>query len=179
MIVYFEKIDENVSLPFYANETDAGMDIISNEDVLIAPGETKVIKTGLKMAIPEGYEIQVRPRSGCSSKTLIRISNAPGTIDAGYRDEIGIIVQNTSKDYYWDDNDNIRRLKMDENNIYTIDDKGNKNGWYKVRKGDRIAQIVLNKIEKAELTPTNDVTKIGINRGGGFGHSGTRKESTV
>ena len=94
--VYVETLREDITLPFYANPYDAGMDVCAAEDVMIKPGETVIIPTGLKFAIPEGYEIQVRPRSGISYRTPLRISNSPGTIDAGYRDELGIIMTNTS-----------------------------------------------------------------------------------
>ena len=74
------EIEEGVWIPEYANENDAGMDIRANEDMDIYPGETKLIHTGIKVAIPTGFELQVRPRSGLSLKTSIRIANAPGTI---------------------------------------------------------------------------------------------------
>ena len=95
--VYVERCRDDVILPTYANKYDAGMDIRSCVDITIKPNETVIVPTGLKFAIPEGYEIQVRPRSGLSYKTPLRISNAPGTIDAGYRDEVGIIVTNISQ----------------------------------------------------------------------------------
>ena len=161
--VYIETCRDNIQLPTYSNIGDAGMDIRAAEDVLIMPGETKIIPTGLKMAIPTGYEIQVRPRSGLSLKTPLRIANSPGTIDSGYRDEIGIIISNTS-------NDN------DESSIYLIDEKRNKNGIYSIKKGDRIAQIVLCKYETIEFEHVEKgiIKTLGINRGGGFGHTGTK-----
>lgn len=170
--IYIQK-NEEILLPFYANETDAGMDVRASEDFLIAPGQTIVVKTGLKIAIPEGFEIQVRPRSGCSLKTPLRVANAPGTVDAGYRDEVGIIITNTSKDYYWDENDNIKKIPNTEEYTFGIDTKGNKDGYYLIKKGDRIAQLVLCKIFKAIPEICEDVSIIGKNRGGGFGHSGT------
>ena len=167
--------DVNVSmLPFYAHETDAGMDIYANEDIIIAPGETKLIHTGLKMAIPEGYEIQVRPRSGLSLKTPLRICNAPGTIDAGYRDEIGIIMQNTSERFYTDGAGEIHVMPDCEKNHYTIDSKDNRKGWYDIKKGDRIAQIVLAQVPKMKLKVVDSVSSIEGNRGGGFGSTGTK-----
>lgn len=161
--VYVETCRENVQLPTYSNIGDAGMDIRAAQDVVIMPGETKIIPTGLKMAIPTGYEIQVRPRSGLSLKTPLRIANTPGTIDSGYRDEIGIIISNYSH-------------LSDESNTYSIDEKGNKNGIYYIKFGDRIAQIVLCKYEmiKFEQVEKGIVKTLGINRGGGFGHTGTR-----
>lgn len=161
--VYIEVCRENVELPKYANEGDAGMDVRAAEDVTVMPGETKVIPTGLKMAIPRGYEIQVRPRSGLSLKTPLRIANAPGTIDSGYRDEIGILITNTSTAY-------------ESMEPYSIDEKGNKNGPYIIRAGDRIAQIVLCKYEKIEFESVDKgyITTLGTNRGGGFGSTGTK-----
>lgn len=136
--VYVEICRENVQLPTYSNIGDAGMDIRAAENVEIMPGETKIIPTGLKVAIPAGYEIQIRPRSGLSLKTPLRIANSPGTIDSGYRDEIGIIISNSS-------------IFSDELNTYSIDEKGNKNGIYSIKFGDRIAQIVLCKYETIEF----------------------------
>src|SRR5674476_622467 len=129
---------DGVKLPFYANPGDAGMDVCAAAEVVIAPGETKIVPTGLKVAIPEGFEIQVRPRSGISFKTPLRIPNSPGTIDSGYRDELGIIMTNTSS--------------IDNNEILTIADKGNISGTYKISKGDRIAQIVLQEVPRMRLT---------------------------
>ncbi len=95
--VYIEICREDAVLPSYAKPGDAGMDVCAAVDRSIKPGETVIIPTGLKLAIPEGYEIQVRPRSGISYKTPLRLSNSPGTIDSGYRDELGILITNTSE----------------------------------------------------------------------------------
>lgn len=92
--VKIEKLDPNATIPTYAHPTDAGADVYALEDVIIEPHSTQLVRTGLKMAIPKGYEVQVRPRSGTSLKTNMRIANAPGTIDSGYRNEVGIIVTN-------------------------------------------------------------------------------------
>lgn len=92
--VKIEKLNPNATIPTYAHPTDAGADVYALEDVAIMPHTTELVRTGLKMAIPRGYEIQVRPRSGMSLKTNMRIANAPGTIDSGYRNEVGIIVTN-------------------------------------------------------------------------------------
>ena len=91
--VKIQLIDGGVA-PRYAHPTDAGADIFANEDVTIEPGETKVVHTGIKVAIPIGYEIQIRPRSGLSLKTNLRVANAPGTIDTDYRGEVGVIMTN-------------------------------------------------------------------------------------
>lgn len=131
-------------LPEYAKTGDAGMDIRSNETICVYPGETRIIKTGLYVAIPKGYELQVRPRSGMSAKTNIRIANAPGTIDSNYRGEIGIIVDNTGNDEYY------------------------------INEGDRIAQLVLNKVPTISWYSVDSIEALGdTNRGaGGFGSTG-------
>ena len=154
-----ETLDDNVSLPFYAHSDDAGMDIRSNEKVLINPGETKVIKTGFKLSIPKGYEVQIRPRSGLSYNTPLIIPNSPGTIDSGYKDEIGVIIRNTSRE---------------GKEIFSVSEKGYKEGIYKISKGDRIAQMILNKIETIEFELASDIEKDKNNRGGGLGHSGVK-----
>ncbi len=94
--IYIEKCRETAIIPEYANVDDAGMDICAAEDLVINPGETAIVPTGLKVAIPEGFELQVRPRSGISLRTKLRLSNSPGTIDSGYRNEVGIILSNIS-----------------------------------------------------------------------------------
>ena len=155
--VNIEKLSDDVQIPQYANEGDAGCDIRSNEDVIIKPLETKIIRTGLKMAICEGYELQIRSRSGISSKTPLRVANAPGTIDSGYRGEIGIIITNTS---------------ISGNEIYDINEKNNRHGIYNIKKGDRIAQIILSQYETIDFILTGDINLIETNRNGGFGSSG-------
>lgn len=129
--------------PSYARPGDAGMDIYAVEDTVIGPGSTVVVRTGLKLAIPEGYEIQIRPRSGLSLKTPLRLANSPGTIDSGYREELGIIMHNTS---------------LQET--------------YTVKKGERVAQMVLQRVPAIEWKQVKSVDGIGTNRGGGFGSSG-------
>ncbi len=161
--VYVEITREDVKLPFYANPYDAGMDVCAAQDIVIKPGQTAIIPTGLKFAIPEEYEIQVRPRSGISLKTPLRLANSPGTIDAGYRDELGIIVNNTSPEgSFSDENDEI----------LTLDSKGNQKGAYIIRKGERVAQLVLAKVPRMNLRIVDSVKDIGANRGGGFGSTG-------
>ena len=142
--VYIEK-GNNIKTPVYASNNDAGVDIRASKKIKIKPNETEIIPTGIKLAIPNGFEIQIRPRSGLSAKTSLRIANSPGTIDSGYRDEIGIIVDNISNE--------------DE---------------FIIEKGDRIAQMVLSKIYKMKFLEIDDVKKKGENRGGGFGHSGIK-----
>jgi dUTP pyrophosphatase len=91
---------ENLDLPSYATEHSAGMDLCAavQGDIVLAPGERKLIPTGLCIALPEGYEAQVRPRSGLALKSGIAVLNSPGTIDADYRGEVQIILANLSGD---------------------------------------------------------------------------------
>lgn len=152
---------EGAVLPTYANDGDAGMDLYSCEDVIVAPGQTVLIPTGLKMAIPYGYEVQIRPRSGISFKTPLRVPNAPGTIDCGYRNEVNVIINNSSV-----------REDASAESPFTLNDKGNKQGTYLIKKGDRIAQMVFAKVEYASLDLVTTVADIGQDRGGGFGSSG-------
>ncbi|AGC69634.1 deoxyuridine 5'-triphosphate nucleotidohydrolase Dut [Thermoclostridium stercorarium subsp. stercorarium DSM 8532] len=154
---------EGAKLPEYQNEWDSGMDVCAAEDVIIRPNETVIVPTGLKLAIPPGYEIQVRPRSGITLRTPLRISNSPGTIDAGYRDEVGIIITNTSAE------------TGDSTEYYTVDSLGNKQGIYLIRKGDRIAQLVLQEVPRMRLKVVDSVAGIGTNRGGGFGSTGVNE----
>jgi dUTP pyrophosphatase len=156
--VFIEICRDGMKIPKYANLNDAGADVISAEDVIIAPMETKIIPTGIKVAIPEGYEIQVRPRSGISYKTPLRVSNSPGTIDAGFRDEIGVIMTNTSV--------------CDAGQMLDLNSKGNQQGTYKIKKGDRVAQIVLHEVPMINWVVTDDVKSIGSDRNGGFGSTG-------
>ena len=88
------KLNPDAIIPEYAHPTDAGCDVAAVGETKIEPGETKIVKTGIAVAIPAGYEIQIRPRSGLSLKSKLRIANAPGTIDTEYRGEIGIIMTN-------------------------------------------------------------------------------------
>lgn len=159
--VFLEICREGAVIPEYAKQWDAGMDICAAEDVIIRPGETVIIPTGLKMVIPEGYEIQVRPRSGISYKTPLRLSNSPGTIDSGYRDELGVIMTNTS-------------ASSKDGDELTIDSKGNKQGTYKIYRGDRVAQIVLQEVPRIRFKVVDSVREIGNDRGGGFGSTGVR-----
>ena len=155
----------NAKIPAYAKPGDAGMDIYALEDFEVAPGERKIIKTGLKVAIPRGYELQVRPRSGTSVKTALRVANTPGTIDSGYRDEIGVIIENIEpkiKDigYDFDDNGNIIIKSILHGSVFSVG------------KGERFAQLVLNEVPSAAFYPVDSVAQIGENRGGGFGSTG-------
>lgn len=111
--VKIEKVDEAAQLPTYANPTDAGADIYAIEDCTINAGETKIIPTGIQVAIPAGYAIFLYPRSGMSVKTKMRIANSVGVIDHSYHKPIGVIFDNTGSEPYT------------------------------IKKGDRIAQMVI------------------------------------
>lgn len=132
-----------IELPKYETIGSAGMDVRANikEPITLAPGAIKLIPIGLKVEIPVGYEIQVRPRSGLALKHGLGMANSIGTIDSDYRGEIGVIAINLS-------------------------DKA-----YTIKPGERIAQLVLNKVEQIDWV---EVTELGATeRGtGGYGHTG-------
>ena len=137
------------------------MDIYAAADVIVEPGKSVLVPTGLKIAIPVGYEVQIRPRSGISLKTPLRVPNAPGTIDSGYRDEVNVIIYNASQ-----------RDDSEGGEPFDLSTKGCMHGTYKIKTGDRIAQMVFAKVEQCSFSECGDVSSIGQNRGGGFGSSG-------
>lgn len=98
--VSIEKLNENARIPEYAHDTDAGADIFAAEEVIIEPNETKLIKTGIRVAIPVGYAVFIYPRSGLSLKTGLRIANSVGVIDESFHKEIMVIMENTSNEPY-------------------------------------------------------------------------------
>lgn len=165
IIIPTETIGE-ATLPKYACEGDGAMDVYALDDYTIHPGETKLIPTGIKMAIPRGYGILVQPRSGLSLKSKLRIANTPGLIDSGYRDEIGVIVENISP--------SITDIKTDwdEEHQHFIVTSVEYGGDEFITKGERFAQLRLVQVPTAFLQPVNKVDEIGENRGGGFGHTG-------
>lgn len=134
--VTIERIHPMAKLPTYAHPLDAGADVYAVEDVTIQPGETVIVKTGLKMIVPRGYFVAVHPRSGLSAKTNLRIANAPGTIDADYRQEVGIIMTNigTAPEYI-KTGDRIAQFLLEETPmmVFTegevIDDTNRGNGF--------------------------------------------------
>ena len=130
-------------LPEYQNKGDAGMDIRSNEDIMIPAFSWTVIATGLYIIIPFGYEGQMRSRSGLAAKDGIQVLNSPGTIDSGYRDELKVILINHG---HW---------------------------AYEVKKGDRIAQLVISPMIQAQLKEVYELNK-DDDRGGGLGSTGVK-----
>lgn len=159
------EVGEGIKIPSYAHETDAGMDIYSPSEYTIGPGETVIIPTGIKVAIPDGYAILIQPRSGQSVKTKLRVANTPGLIDSGYRDEIGVIVENIEPpfkdiDYEFDDNGEIHIKSILHGEAYTI------------AEGQRFAQMRLVRVPKANFVEVSSVSGVGEDRVGGFGSSG-------
>jgi dUTP pyrophosphatase len=132
---------EGLDLPRYATEGAAGMDVLSAEDVTLEPGARHAVATGLAVAIPAGYEIQVRPRSGLALKHGIAVPNTPGTIDSDYRGELKVILLNHGSEAFV------------------------------IRRGDRIAQLVLAPVTLAAWDEVTALDETG--RGaGGFGSTG-------
>ncbi len=133
----------DIPLPYYATEGSAGMDVRAaiDSDIIIKSGEVKLVPTNLMVEIPIGYEIQVRPRSGLALKQGVGLLNSPGTIDSDYRGEVGIIMNNFSKEDFI------------------------------IKRGNRIAQLVLSKVYQAELEETSELAE-SIRGNGGFGHTG-------
>jgi len=134
---------EGLPLPAYATEHAAGMDVVAAEGLVLAPGERHAVATGFAIAIPIGYEVQVRPRSGLALKHGVTCLNTPGTIDADYRGEVKVILVNHSAEDFT------------------------------VRRGDRIAQMIIAPVTQAALAEVADLDDTA--RGaGGFGSTGGR-----
>lgn len=163
-----ELCHENAKIPQYANISDSGMDVYALEDITIHPGETKLVATGIKIALPPGYELQVRPKSGRALKTKLRVANTPGTIDAGYRDEIKVIIENIEPP--------IKQLEYDfDEETHRPIILGIEHGSdFFIGKGEKFAQLVLMEVPKAALYRVDSVMEIGENRNGGFGSSGLK-----
>lgn len=141
--VLITRLDSSVPLPSYAKGGDAGADLTTTIDFTLAPGERKLIPTGIAIALPDGYVALVHPRSGLAIKAGITLVNSPGTIDAGYRGEISCILIN---------HDRSESISF--------------------KKGDRIAQLVIQKVERADFIELLELP--GSGRGsGGFGSTGS------
>ena len=134
---------KDISLPRYMTENSAGMDIFAavNGEETLLPGERRLIPTGIAIALPPGYEAQIRPRSGLAVEGGVTVLNSPGTIDADYRGEVKILIIN----------------------------HGDKP--FAVKRGDRIAQMVIHKIYRASWNMTDNL-EITVRGDGGFGHTG-------
>src|SRR5215471_18499884 len=149
--VLIQRLDPDVPLPSYAHPGDAGADLATAEDIELGPGERALVRTGIAIALPDGYAAFVHPRSGLAAKHGVTLVNAPGTVDAGYRGEIKVTLLNTDAEHA-----------------------------VAFRRGDRIAQLVVQRVERAVF---HEVTVLpGSPRGdGGFGstggHAGERREA--
>lgn len=141
--ILIKKLNKNTNIPEYKTDGSSGMDLMANieKPIILHPGEKKLISTGITIAIPNKFEIQIRPRSGLAAKNGISVLNTPGTIDADYRGEIKVILINLSKQSF------------------------------KINNNDRIAQMVLCPIVKAELEEVEELPKT-IRGTGGFGSTG-------
>ena len=136
MTLRFKRLHPAADLPAYAHASDAGMDVKSCENVTVPRGGRALVHTGLAMELPPDYEAQVRPRSGLALKRGITVLNTPGTIDSGYRGEVGVILANLS----------------DED--------------FEVHVGDRVAQIVVAPVTHAEIVEVDAVTASDRGAGG-------------
>ena len=133
---------EPLPLPSYATEGSAGLDLRADVDVRLEPGQRALVPTGIALEIPPGYEGQVRPRSGLALRHGIGMVNAPGTIDSDYRGEIGVLLVNLGSEPV------------------------------ELRRGERIAQLVLARCERAVLEEVEELSPTARGEGG-FGHTGT------
>lgn len=178
--VKIRRLHPDAAIPQYATELAAGFDLVAVEDVIIAPGETELVPTGIAVEIPPGYEMQVRPRSGISRKTKLRISNSPGTVDGDYRGEVGVIVDNTTLPEYGIDIREGRTVRAKcgqaitlEGEYVPVDGHDHVAFPYIIRKGDRIAQGVIVPVMRANFEVVDELTE--TERGdGGFGSTGTK-----
>jgi dUTP pyrophosphatase len=136
MTLGFKKIHKDAVLPAYAHPSDAGMDLKSVEDVEIAPGRRALVHTGLVVNLPPMHEAQVRPRSGLALKHGVTVLNTPGTIDAGYRGEIGVILVNLGE------------------------------APFKVAKGDKIAQLVIAPVLQPDVVEVDVIDETDRGAGG-------------
>ncbi|WP_438319186.1 dUTP diphosphatase [Sporosarcina sp. FA9] len=166
MTVKVKKLHKDAFIPTKAYVSDAGFDLHALKDVLVAPGETVVVKTGLAFEIPDGFEMQIRPRSGISSRTKLRV--VLGTIDSQYRGEVGVIVDNISLMIDWQNFANhvtlINECPVDYDEVVPWE-------TYLIKKGDRVAQAVIQKIPHVVLYEVDELSE--SNRGeNGFGSSG-------
>lgn len=140
--VLVKRIDPGITLPCYQHDGDAGADLVTAADVELAPGERAIVPTGIAIALPAGFAAFVHPRSGLAASHGVTIVNAPGTVDAGYRGEIKVTLLNT---------DAVRPVRF--------------------RRGDRIAQLVIQRVERATFREVDMLP--GSARGeNGFGSTG-------
>lgn len=142
VIIVYVKDSEDITDPFYATDKSSGFDVSANESGRILPGETKLVGTGLRFMIPDGYMISVRPRSGISLKTNMWIKNSPGTIDTDYTGELKLIIHNSGEDAI------------------------------SYKSGDRLAQCIVEKSIRAMFLRVDSVVESESRGSGGFGSTG-------
>ncbi len=140
--ISIKQVDPGLPLPAYAHEGDAGADLHSSVDLTLQPGQRALVPTGIAMALPEGYVALVHPRSGLAARHGISIVNAPGTIDAGYRGEVKVCLVNTDR-----------------------------HEAFVVHRGDRIAQLVIQRFETASFVLVDDLSA-SARGSGGYGSTG-------
>lgn len=162
--VAIELCHPDAKIPQYAHISDSGVDVYALDDITINPGETILVPTGIKVALPVGYELQVRPKSGRALKTKLRVANTPGTIDQGYRDEVKVIIENVDSP--------IKDITLDEEGKVTSILYGSS---FTIGKGEKFCQLVLAEVPKIAFYRVDNVTDVDEeNRGGGFGSSGLK-----
>jgi dUTP pyrophosphatase len=135
-------LDDGLEPPSYAHPGDAGADLRAREDVLLEPGERRLVPTGVSIALPDGFVALIHPRSGLATKHGLTVVNAPGTVDAGYRGEIAVTLLNTDR-----------------------------HAAIELKRGDRIAQMIIQRVEYARFLPVQELGS-SVRGGGGFGSTG-------
>ncbi|WP_436700861.1 dUTP diphosphatase [Nocardioides sp. BYT-33-1] len=142
LVIAVQQLDPGLPLPAYAHPGDAGADLVTGVDVDLAPGERALVPTGIAVALPEGYVALVHPRSGLAARHGLSIVNTPGTVDAGYRGEIKVLLIN---------HDPVEAITL--------------------RRGDRIAQLVVQRVERARFEPVTALPE-SVRGSGGYGSTG-------
>lgn len=176
MQLKIKRLTDTAVVPAKAHPSDACYDLSADEDIYLFPQHQHAVSTGLKFDIPEGYLVSIRPRSGISLKTPIRVANTPGTVDSNYKGEIKVILHNAAQliddatnNVYYDLKGTAYRMSREEmrqRKIQTLPW-----GTIKVSKGDRIAQFLVEQMIETEIMETEDVGE--SDRGEtGFGASG-------
>ncbi|HZD01491.1 MAG TPA: dUTP diphosphatase [Actinomycetes bacterium] len=146
--VLVERLDSGVPLPGYAHPGDAGADLVTTVDAVLAPGERAVLPTGIAIAVPEGYVALIHPRSGLAARSGVTVVNSPGTVDSGYRGEVKVILMN-----------------LDPREPVVL------------HRGDRIAQLIVQRVECATFQEVSSLPD--SERGaGGFGSTGGHHAAT-
>jgi len=140
------RLDPDLPLPAYAHPGDAGADLVAAEDVVLAPGERRLVPTGIAIALPDGYVGLVHPRSGLAHRLGVTVLNAPGTVDAGYRGEIKVNLVNHDP-------------------AATV----------KISRGDRIAQLLVQRVERAAFRPVDELPET-VRGAGGHGSTGGHEQ---